>query len=75
MTAQLSIVKVVHILVIDDNPTDLLFVKRELERQLSQLQITEMFWRYIIPGSTKTRRIPSGNYRLPTTLDERFRCA
>ncbi|MBD0393122.1 MAG: response regulator, partial [Microcoleus sp. C1-bin4] len=35
-------VKVVHILVIDDNPTDRLLVKRELERQFSQLQITEI---------------------------------
>jgi len=33
---------VVHILVIDDNPTDRLLVKRELERQFSQLQITEI---------------------------------
>ncbi|MBD0300252.1 MAG: response regulator, partial [Nitrososphaera sp.] len=32
----------VHILVIDDNPTDRLLVKRELERQFSQLQITEI---------------------------------
>ena len=43
LTAKLSIVKVVHILVIDDNPTDRLLVKRELERQLSKLQITEIF--------------------------------
>ncbi|WP_445250727.1 response regulator [Microcoleus sp. OTE_8_concoct_300] len=32
----------VHILVIDDNPTERLLVKRELERQFSQLQITEI---------------------------------
>lgn len=43
LTAKLSIVKVVHILVIDDNPTDRLLVKSELERQLSKLQITEIF--------------------------------
>ncbi|MEG4805420.1 ATP-binding protein [Microcoleus sp. ARI1-B5] len=31
-----------HILVIDDNPTDRLLVKRELEREFSPLQITEI---------------------------------
>jgi len=33
---------VVHILVIDDNPTDRLLVRRELERQFSPLQVTEI---------------------------------
>ncbi|MEG4021219.1 response regulator [Microcoleus sp. S13C4] len=32
----------VHILVIDDNPTDRLLVRRELERQFSPLQVTEI---------------------------------
>ncbi|MEG3847439.1 ATP-binding protein [Microcoleus sp. herbarium19] len=32
----------VHILVIDDNPTDRLLVKRELEREFSPLQITDV---------------------------------
>lgn len=32
-----------HILVIDDNPTDRLLVKRELEREFSQLEITEIY--------------------------------
>ncbi|MEG4853428.1 response regulator [Microcoleus sp. B5-D4] len=43
LIAKLLIVTVVHILVMDDNLTDRLLVKRELERQFSQLQITEIF--------------------------------